>query len=174
MACFFHFENFISWSHSPELYSTLISQLALNVASSQNQRKMLLALSDTLCTQKTATCETLLNRLQPGSAAIPTKIPCCHQALCLGQPCLLLTKRLHAPILEAWSSPPACQLWAGPCSSARTPLWKAVWHTSPPPSLLGEQFYFNILTENNHKKPPSSQASTSGLDWTTPGRSEYS
>lgn len=167
MGCFFQFETFILWSHSPELSSTFISLLVLAVVSSQNQRKLPLALSATLCTQKTAaTCETLLSCLQAEVLLSLLKFPVATK------PC-------------AWDSP-AC-----PKKVSCTPCWRpgAAPHHARSEQVLvpllehccgrqcGTHHLLQVFLSNNSIPIPWLRITTTShlpprLDWTTPGRSD--
>lgn len=175
MAYLFHFETFVSWSYSPKLSSTIISQLVLPVASSQNQRKFPLALSATLDTRKTAaTYETLLNSLQPEVLPSLLKFPVATKPCAWDSPACCSQKGFMHPYPGGLEQTPPCQIWGGPCSSARTWLWNmCVAHTTSSKSSWAIILFWYPDCENYQNKPPSSQAITLtfGLDWTTPGGS---
>lgn len=111
MAYLFHFETFVSWSYSPKLSSTIISQLVLPVASSQNQRKFPLALSATLGTRKTAaTYETLLNSLQPEALLSLLKFPVVTKPCAWDSPACCSQKGFMHPYPGGLKQTPPCQI----------------------------------------------------------------
>lgn len=145
MACFVQFWTHILWSHSNCLPPSS-PRLVLSLVSSQNQRKFPLTLSAITCTQKKAAkCKILLNKCCYPYRYQAIKIA--HgQILCLGQSCLLFTKRLYpSPFWRPGADPhhASALLVLVPLFEGR--CWGHHWHTLSPPSLLEQ--YFSILAK---------------------------